>query len=75
MMKATVELEAFEVRWMRDYPLDSARSFRLVDAMYDHARKMGAIPILDPREGLEDKIKFARAMNGLRTPSGTLPGI
>jgi hypothetical protein len=44
-------------------PADFWRGIALLDAMYDHARALGAFPPADPWEGLETKIRLARILN------------
>ena len=81
MWRPTPEVEAFELPWLRDYPLDLPRTMRLVEALYEHAHKLGAFRRRDPGDGLEarlrleDKIRFARALNGLRSPDGDRQGL
>lgn len=42
---------------------DFWRNLRLLEAMYEHARRLGAFPLADPLEGLETDIRVAKALN------------
>lgn len=53
----------WERRWVRDQAPDFAANLRLLDAMYEWARQLGAFPPADPLEGIEVDIRIARAMN------------
>ena len=70
MIQRTPELDAFELRWLRDYPNNFQKNLRRFEDFRRHACAMGAFPLRDPLDGIEDKIKFARAINGLKTPRG-----
>jgi hypothetical protein len=64
---------AFWEKWEREYaakqPVDFARNLRLLDAMYEHARLLGAFPPINPLEGIERKIRLARILNNVRGTS------
>jgi hypothetical protein len=70
MVKDKAFWEAWEAQFIAMEPLDFQRNLRLMNAMYEHARSMGAFPLKNPLEGLEDKIRLARMIN-VRTDSGT----
>jgi hypothetical protein len=67
MIRRTPELEAFEYRWLCTQPRDWRENVRLMDALYEHARAMGVFPLRDPLEGLADKVRLRRAINGMRS--------
>jgi len=70
MVKDKVFWEAWEAQFIASEPTDFKQNLRLMDAMYEHARSMGAFPLKNPLEGLDDKIRLARMMN-VRTDFGT----
>ena len=70
MIRRTPELDAFELRYLRDYPLHHQRNMQLYEVMYQHAVHMGVLPAPVDWEALEEKIRFIRRINGLRTPPG-----
>jgi hypothetical protein len=51
-------------------PADFAQNLRLLDAMYELARTLGAIPFDDPLAGLETDIRTARILNHVRSATG-----
>ncbi len=60
--------EAWEKEQIRREPVDYARNLRIADAMYEQARARGVLPLSDPLEGLDDKIRVAKALN-VRLPT------
>ena len=56
----------WESRYIASVPADYHRNLKLLEAMYEHARALGAFPPADPLEGLEVDIRVARTLNGLR---------
>jgi hypothetical protein len=56
----------FEDDLIRREPADHLRNLAIFDALHDEARRLGAFTA-NPLEGLEDCIRLARAVNGLRT--------
>ena len=44
-------------------PPDFRRNLRLVEALYDLARSLGAFPPAEPLAGLETDIRMARILN------------
>lgn len=63
MIKDVAFWEAWEREYIAKEPVDFARNLRLLDAMYEHARLLGAFPPADPLEGIEVKIRVARILN------------
>jgi hypothetical protein len=59
--------------WESEYQsregVDFFQNLRLLEGMYEEARYLGAFPLQDPWEGLEIKIKIAKAAN-VPTPPG-----
>jgi hypothetical protein len=49
----------------QDLP-DFHRNIALLDALYEHARSLGAFPLAEPLAGIDFKVGFAKALNGRR---------
>lgn len=62
------KLRAYEDERIRTEKVDVKRNFRIVDALYDEARMLGVLPPKDPLEGIEVKIRIARAVNYVQRP-------
>jgi hypothetical protein len=65
MIKNVAFLEAWEKEGPLRERLTPEQAFALCDAMYEYARSLGGFPPADPLEGLEAKIRLARAINFL----------
>ncbi len=70
MIKDVAFWEAWEQEYRRKQPVDFERNLALMDAMYEHARLLGAFPLANPLEGIEVKIRLAKVLN-VRTSPGT----
>lgn len=68
MLKRPDLVEAFEKDQMRREATDYARNLRVVDALYEHARRLGTLPLKNPLEGNEVDLRLARSLN-VRGPS------
>jgi hypothetical protein len=68
MVTNSEKLRAFEDERIRIEKVDVERNFRIVDALYDEARMLGVLPPKDPLEGIEVKIRIARAVNYVQRP-------
>ena len=44
---------------------DPAKNFRIIEALYDEAVALGAIPLKDPLNGIEVDIKIAKVVNSV----------
>ena len=53
----------WENHWVAGDHLSLEKKFRILDGMYREARTLGVFPPKDPFEGLDQKIKFAKALN------------
>ena len=58
-------LEEFEDDLVRKTPSNHMQSLRIVEALYEEARQLGAFPPEDPLEGIEVDVRYARAINVL----------
>lgn len=55
--------EHWEEAYQRGEPVLVDRNFRLMDAMYEEARALGHFTSIEPLEGLEGDILYAKAIN------------
>jgi len=69
MIKDVAFWEAWELEYLRNEAVDFARNLRLLDAMYEHARLLGAFPPANPLEGIEVKIRMAQILNHVSAAS------
>lgn len=60
--------EKWERETQMSQPLDFYQNLRLLEAMYEEARTLGVMSTSPSPEGLESRIRLARALN-VRTPS------
>ncbi len=68
MIKNVAQWERWRAQEMGSEPADFERNLKLMEAMYEHVRRMGAFVPSDDTERLQHKIRMARALNGRRTP-------
>jgi hypothetical protein len=59
-------LHDFEMELLRREPVDYEKNMRIAEALYEEARLLGVLPSKDPLEGIEIKIRMAKALNGVR---------
>lgn len=57
------DFREFEKKWMRKQKPSLKDNFKIVESMYQEAIALGALPMKDPLEGIEFKIKIARVVN------------
>ncbi len=69
MIKDRETWEKWEADYIRRTPVDFERNFAIYESLYQEARALGILPPAYPLEGLEDKIRFVKAINA----SATLP--
>jgi len=63
MLKRADLVEAFEKELMRREPPNHRRNLRIMEALYEHARRVGALPLEDPLDGIEVDVRLARIIN------------
>jgi len=63
------EFQKFERELMRKEKVDIKKNFRIVDALYHEAVRIGIIPLKDPLDGLETDIKIAKVINSVSKAS------
>ena len=65
MIKDIKTWENFEKELIRKSKPDYRENMRIFEAMYKHALFHKAIPLKNPLEGIEDKIKLAKIINSV----------
>jgi hypothetical protein len=68
MIKNVQKLQAFEAARTRAEKVDVEQNLRILDALYEEAVLLGALPPKDPLEGIEVKIRIAKAVNRVQRP-------
>lgn len=66
MIKNAKKLQAFEAERIRAEKVDVEQNLRILDALYEEALLLGALPPKDPLEGIEFKIRVAKAVNNVQ---------
>jgi hypothetical protein len=59
-------LRKLELDLMKKQGPDLAENLRVIEAMYEEARHLGAFPLRDALDGLEIDVKIARVVNFVR---------
>jgi len=59
------KLQEFERKLLKRGKVDVMQNFRIVEALYREAIALHAIPVKDPLEGIDIKIKIARVVNSV----------
>ena len=59
------EFQKFEIEILRSEKLDVKKKFEIVEALYNEAVALGALPLEDPLEGLEVDIRIAKVINSV----------
>ena len=58
-------LAAFERDLVRNSPVDAARNFRIVDALYEEALRLNAFFRDHPLDGLDNVLHIAKVVNSV----------
>jgi len=66
MVKNAKKLQAFEAERIRAEKVDVEQNLRILDALYEEALMLGALPPKDPLDGIEVKIRVAKAVNNVQ---------
>jgi hypothetical protein len=66
MVKNSKKLQAFEADRIRAEKVDVEQNLRILDALYEEAVMLGVLPPKDPLEGIETKIRIAKAINSVQ---------
>jgi hypothetical protein len=66
MIQNTDRWREFENAWIASQKPDYAQNLRLVDGMYDLARKLGRFQVEDALEGVENTIALVAKLNRVR---------
>jgi hypothetical protein len=75
MVKNSPLLADLERRLAAGEKADPSRNFRILDALYEEARDLGAFPLRDKLDGLDVDIRIARVVNRLKTTPAALQKI
>lgn len=59
-------VEAFEQELPRRRPVDHQQNLRIAEALYEEARALGVLPLKDPLDGIEVKIRLAKALHSVK---------
>lgn len=63
MIRDAKRLKEWEDDYRRSERADFFQNLRLYEALYREARALGIFPLKDPLEGLQGKIRLAKALN------------
>ena len=63
MVKDSKRLREFEKNHIVSRPINVEENFWIIEALYAEARDLDVFPLKDPLEGIETKIRMARAVN------------
>jgi hypothetical protein len=66
MIRDVERWRAFEADWIARQKPDFYENLRLVDAMYELARKLGKFTAEDALDGLENTIRLAKVIHSVR---------
>ena len=65
MIKNPHILEQFEREQLRKHKPDYDKNIKVFNEMYRYALSIGTLPLKNPLEGIELKIKIARILNSV----------
>jgi len=68
VVKNAKKLQAFEALRAGAEKVDVEQNLRILDALYEEALMLGALPPKDPLEGIEVKVRVAKAVNHVQGP-------
>ena len=60
-----MELQEFELDFLRKEKADISRNFHIVEALYKEAVTLGIIPLKNPLDGIEVDLKMAKVINNV----------
>ncbi len=69
MVKDALKLDTFEKELLRSEKPDPVKNFKIIEALYDEAVALGALPLKNPLEGIEVDIRIARVINSVSKSS------
>lgn len=68
MLERPELVQAFEEDQTRREAADHQRNLKIAEALYLEARRLGALPLDDPLDGIQVDIELAKALNVRRDP-------
>lgn len=63
------EFQSFEKKMMEQENLNIRQKFKIINALYEEAIALGALPLKNPLEGIDIDIKIARVVNSVSKPA------
>lgn len=69
MIKNPEHFQKFEDEMTRKDNMTYMQKLSLLNSMYKYAIKLGTLPPQDPLEGIENDIRLAKILNGIREDS------
>jgi len=69
MVKNPNKLREFEMRLLRNYPIDIQKNFRIMASLYDEAVQLKIFPLDNPLKGIEKDIRYAKVINSVSDDS------
>ena len=67
-------VEAFEREYQRRQSHDYRQNLRIAEALYEEACALGILPLKDPLDGIEVKIRLIKALNAVKEIPRTQAG-
>jgi len=65
MIRDPAMLREWEEQYARSQPVDFRHNLRVFESLYEEARSLGILPLVDPLEGLEDTLSLARKLHAV----------
>ena len=65
MVKNSKVLEKFERDYVSSHKQSYTTNLKIYEALFKEARKLGALPLKNPLDGIETVIKLAKALNSV----------
>ncbi|RMH77847.1 MAG: hypothetical protein D6681_20590 [Calditrichaeota bacterium] len=66
-IKSSEVWKQWEKEYLRRQKSDFFHNLKIYEALYEEARLLGVLPPANPLEGIEVKIKLAKALNAIAT--------
>lgn len=63
------EFQSFEKKMIEQKNLNIRQKFKIINALYEEAIALGALPLKNPLEGIDIDIKIARVVNSVSKPA------
>ena len=63
------EFQNFEKKMIEQENLNIRQKFKIINALYEEAIALGALPLKNPLEGIDIDIKIVRVVNSVSKPA------